>query len=197
MDGGARWAAVPGVSKSRTRLSNFTFTFHFHALKKEMATHSSVLAWRIPGMGEPGGLPSMGSHRVGHDWSDLAAAAAETKNSLEAVLQQWGRVVVPAQEIYITMCLWGLLQELRSPPRWRMVTSGWTQDSWDTYCYLITSHSEELYTPQPSPQVLPIKTPWKSLEMLGFVCLSHLFSLTHELAICNNFGKLTRQQDTW
>ena len=59
-------------SLSRTRLSNFTFTFHFHALEKEMATHSSVLAWRIPGMGEPGGLPSMGLHRVGHHWSDLA-----------------------------------------------------------------------------------------------------------------------------
>ena len=59
----------------RTRLSDFTFTFHFHALEKEMATHSSVLAWGIPGTGEPGGLPSMGSHRVGHDWSDLAAAA--------------------------------------------------------------------------------------------------------------------------
>ena len=67
MDGGAWWAAVHGVSKSRTRLSDFTFTFHFHALEKEMATHSSVLAWRIPGMGEPGGLPSVGSHRVGHD----------------------------------------------------------------------------------------------------------------------------------
>ena len=65
-----------GVAKSRTGLSDFTFTFHFHALEKEMATHSSVLAWRIPGTGEPGGLPSMGSHRVGHDWSDLAAAAA-------------------------------------------------------------------------------------------------------------------------
>ena len=76
MDGGAWWAAVHGVSKSRTRLSNFTFTFQFHALEKEMATHSSVLAWRIPGTGEPGGLPSMGSHRVRHDWSDLAAAAA-------------------------------------------------------------------------------------------------------------------------
>ena len=58
---------VHGVAKSRTRLRDFTFTFHFHALEKEMATHSSVLAWRIPGMGEPGGLPSMGSHRVGHD----------------------------------------------------------------------------------------------------------------------------------
>ena len=66
-DGGAWWAAVHGVAKSRTRLSNFTFTFHFHALEKEMATRSSVLAWRIPGTGEPGGLPSMGSHRVGHD----------------------------------------------------------------------------------------------------------------------------------
>jgi len=76
MDGGAWRAAVHGVAKSRTRLSSFTFTFHFHALKKEMATHSSVLAWRIPGTGEPGGLPSMGSHRVGHDWSNLAAAAA-------------------------------------------------------------------------------------------------------------------------
>ena len=74
MDGGAWWATVHGVAKSRTRLSDFTFTFHFHALEKKMATHSSVLAWRIPGMGEPGGLPSMGSHRVGHDRSDLAAA---------------------------------------------------------------------------------------------------------------------------
>jgi len=73
MDGGAWWAAIRGVAKSRTRLSDFTFTFHFHALEKEMATHSNVLAWKIPGTGEPGGLPSMGSHRVGHDWSDLAA----------------------------------------------------------------------------------------------------------------------------
>ena len=76
MDGGAWSVAVHGVGKSRTRLSDFTFTFHFPALEKEMATHSSVLAWRIPGTGEPGGLPSLGSHRVGHDWSDLAAAAA-------------------------------------------------------------------------------------------------------------------------
>ena len=67
MDGGAWWTAVDEVAKSRTRLSDFTFTFHFHALEKEMATDSSVLAWRIPGMGEPPGLPSVGSHRVGHD----------------------------------------------------------------------------------------------------------------------------------
>ena len=67
MDGGAWWATVHGVAKSWTRLSDFTFTFHFHALEKEIATHSSVLAWRIPGTGEPAGLPSLGSHRVGHD----------------------------------------------------------------------------------------------------------------------------------
>ena len=67
MDGGVWWAAVHEVAKSPIGLSDFTFTFHFHALGKEMATHSSVLAWRIPGTGEPGGLPSMGSHRVGHD----------------------------------------------------------------------------------------------------------------------------------
>ena len=76
MDGGAWWAAVCGVAKSRIQLSNFTFTFHFHTWEKEMATHSSALAWRIPGKGEPGRLPSLGSHRVGHDRSDLAAAAA-------------------------------------------------------------------------------------------------------------------------
>ena len=67
MDGGAWWAAVHGVAKSRTQLSDFTFTFHFPALEKEMATHSSVLAWRIPGTGEPGGLQSLGLHRVGHN----------------------------------------------------------------------------------------------------------------------------------
>ena len=80
MDGGAWWATVHEVARSRTQLSDFTFTFHFHALEKEMASHSSVLVWRIPAMGEPGGLPSMGSHRVGHDLSDLAAAAAKTSS---------------------------------------------------------------------------------------------------------------------
>ena len=80
------WMEEPGRPrsmaslKSRTRLSNFTFLFPFHALEKEMATHSSVLAWRIPGTGEPGGLPSMGSHRVGHDWSDLAAGGSMLKD---------------------------------------------------------------------------------------------------------------------
>ena len=79
-----------GVAKSRTQLSNFTFTFHFHALEKEMATHSSVLAWRIPGTGEPSGLQSMGSHGAGHDWGDLAAAAA----ALQANPQKQSRIGV-------------------------------------------------------------------------------------------------------
>ena len=75
VDGGAWSTAVHGVAKSQTQLSDFTITFHFHVLEKEMASHSSVLAWRIPGTGKPGGLTSMGLYRVGHDWSDLAAAA--------------------------------------------------------------------------------------------------------------------------
>ena len=87
MDGGAWWAVVHGVAKSRTRLSDFTFTFHFHASEKEMATHSSVLAWRIPGTGEPRGLPSMGLHRVRNDWGDLAAAAAAAKSLNPAALK--------------------------------------------------------------------------------------------------------------
>ena len=80
MGRGAWWAAIRGVEKSWTRLSDFTFTFHFHALEKEMATHSSVLAWRIPGTGEPGGLPSMGLHRVRHDWSDLADSILKSRD---------------------------------------------------------------------------------------------------------------------
>ena len=92
MDGGAWWAALHGVAKSQTWLSNFTF--HFHALEKEMATHSSVLAWRIPGMGEPGGLPSMGSHRVGPDWSDLAAAAGAYLKEKQITVSSWQKVVI-------------------------------------------------------------------------------------------------------
>ena len=89
MDGGAWWAPVHGVAKSRTRVSDFSFTFHLHTLEKEMATNSSVLAWRIPGTGESGGLPSVGSHRVRHDCSDLAAAVA----AAESILGFAGHVV--------------------------------------------------------------------------------------------------------
>ena len=103
MDRGAWWAAVHGVAKRRTRLSDFPFAFHFHALEKEMTAHSSVLAWRIPGMGEPGGLLSMGSHRVRHDWGDLAAAAAFIFHSTDTYqlllcqvhMHEQGRVLSP------------------------------------------------------------------------------------------------------
>ena len=101
MDGGAWWAAVHGVAKSRTQLSDFTFTFHFDALEKEMATHSSVLTWRIPETGEPGGLSSMGSHWVGHDWRDLAAATLLCKTvyifliKVNTHLQIWASNAIP------------------------------------------------------------------------------------------------------
>ena len=106
MDGGAWWAAVHAVPKSWAQLSDFTFTFPFHALEKEMATHSSVLAWRIPGTGEPGGLPSMGSHRVGHDWSDLAAAAysSDTKFCSNIFLSSWSTDPVPMEQYNLGIC---------------------------------------------------------------------------------------------
>ena len=129
MDGGAWWAAVHGVEKSRTRLSDYTFTFHFHTLEKEMATHSSVLAWRIPGTAEPGGLPSMGSHRVGHDWSDLAAAAGHRLCECKLVQPLWKTVwmflriwkielphdpAIPLLGIYLKKIT--LLQKIYTPP---------------------------------------------------------------------------------
>ena len=89
MDGGAWWAAVHGVTESQTRLSDFTFTFHFHALEKEMATYSSVLAWKIPGTVEPDGLLSVGSYRVGHDWSYLAVSSCGEQGLLFSVVCVW------------------------------------------------------------------------------------------------------------
>ena len=102
MDGGAWWAAVHGVTKSRTPLSNLPFTFHFPALEKEMATHSSVLAWRIPGTGEPGRLQSMGSHRVRHDWIDLAAAAAA--HNLRKTLCVWQHAPLTSYVCHAAHC---------------------------------------------------------------------------------------------
>ena len=91
-------AAVPGVAEGRTWLSDFPFTFHFHALEEEMTTHSSVLAWRIPEMAESGGLPSMGSHGVGLDWSDLAAAAAAMYNSSTPMTDLSTQTPVPLKQ---------------------------------------------------------------------------------------------------
>ena len=97
------------MSAVRGRLNNFTFTFHFHALEKEMATHSSVLAWRIPGTEEPSGLPSMGSHRVGHDWSDLAAPAELIKNNPLSVILLLSRLSMKGVRIFFcAIMLWNL-----------------------------------------------------------------------------------------
>ena len=115
MDRGAWWAAVHGVTKSWTRLSDFTLTFHFHALEKEMATHSSVLAWRIPGTVEPGGLPSMGSHRVRHDWSDLAAAACP--------LSQWCHPAISSSVIPFS-CLQSFPASGSFPMSWLFTSVG-------------------------------------------------------------------------
>ena len=105
------WRSLVGCSpwghKELARLSDFTFTFHFHALEKEMATHSSVLAWRIPGMGEPGGLPSMRSHRVGHNWSDLAAAAAAAYFLMLSDIVLFvppGRQAMPVVQLQLSKC---------------------------------------------------------------------------------------------
>ena len=93
MDGGALWATVHRVANGWARQSDFTFTFHFPALEKEMATHSIVLAWRIPGTGEPGGLPFMGSHRVGHDWSDLAASLSTNFHLFFSFFLFWNKTL--------------------------------------------------------------------------------------------------------
>ena len=131
MDRGAWWAAVYGVAKSQTWLRDFPFTFHFHSLEKEMATHSSVLAWRIPAMGEPGGLPSMGSHRVGHDWSDLAAASDVPKAISSLVAKQSpvsgfseGKLLAPSVVWWVS-----------SDQKWNKITeSKW---SWSALLHLI------------------------------------------------------------
>ena len=119
MDGGAWWAAVHGVVKSWTQLSDFTFTFHVHALEKEMAIHSSVLAWWIPGTGEPDGLPSMGSHRVGHDWSDLAAAAAaEFRNRTIRIQHIFSMLIRWLGETDSFCCFLDVPTEIRAEVPW-------------------------------------------------------------------------------
>ena len=149
MDRGAWWAAIHGVTNSRPWLSDFTFTFHFHALEKEMATHSSVLAWRIPGTEEAGGLPSIGLHRVGHDWSDLAAAAAAGRECSVNVswINEWWIDELSSSErtcVFLNRRAFYMLSL-----RWQLSTAG----SWGI-SLMISSDSVliALKLPQPGPQ---------------------------------------------
>ena len=120
--------------KSRTRLSDFTFTFHFHALEKEMATHSGVLAWRIPGTGETGGLPSMGWHRVGHDWSNLAAAASRTRVRVDNIY--WVSMENLASCWHLTYTIWfngalnNRMEKAGDANSWDWFNSPWSGLSW-------------------------------------------------------------------
>ena len=127
MDGGAPGAAVHEVTKSQTRLNDFTFTFHFHALEKEMAAHSSVLAWRIPGTGEPGGLTSVGSHRIGHDWSDLAAAAAYTKVPLWGLWDPYTKGLRKSKNHPLVH--WVIVIHTSNSPNYRHYSGLWTGSS--------------------------------------------------------------------
>ena len=131
MDGGAWWAAVHGVMKSQTWLSDFTFIFQFHALEKEMATHCSVLAWRTSGTGEPGGLPSMGSWRVRHDWSDLAAAAV-INLLVVSHMTQWGSFGVSSSSCE------GSNHSVGALPAWLYLSL----ISFHSFCLLTPSHWE-------------------------------------------------------
>ena len=113
MDEGAWWAAVYGIAEGWTRLSNLTFTFHFHALEKEMATHSSILAWRIPGTGEPGGLPSMGSHRVGRlKWLSSSSSIPYINLSLKVKSEKHQHQNLDLKDSSITYCVWTQTNQL-------------------------------------------------------------------------------------
>ena len=112
MDRGAWWAAIYGVTKSRAWLSDFTFTFHFHALEKVVATHSSVLAWRIPGTGGPGGLPSMGLHRVGHHWSNLAVCQINIVCQVNVIVQVFFYSVILFLPVLDLQCFLGGLSQV-------------------------------------------------------------------------------------
>ena len=128
MDGGAWWAAVHGVAKSWTQLSDFTFTFHFHFSLSCIGEGNGNLlqysAWRIPGTGEPGGLLSMGSHRVGHDWNDLAAAAAAVMESIYLFLTFCTEVMLPCISFINTdaFCQWGFHKGIDSRLQWWNIT---------------------------------------------------------------------------
>ena len=183
MDRGAWKAAVHGVAEGRTRLNDFTFTFHFHALEKEMATHSSVLAWRMPGTGEPSGLPSMGSHRVGHDWSDLAAVAVQRlptrttlilRNILKSLetffaIEIGGKLLVPnctMDDAKHLQCTENLSQQ-RTIPLSQMSKVG----CWESLLYMIIHFVTSLWNLTFFPCKIPRGQRWHAIQC----CFLHFF----------------------
>ena len=150
MDGGAWWAAVHGVAEGRTQLSDFTFTFHFHALEKEMATYSSVLAWRIPGTEKPGGLQSMGSHRVGHESGDLAAAAAEV---LSWKREDFEALCVCAQS-HLTLC-----DPMESPTRF-LCLQNFPGKNTEVGCHFLLQCMKVKSESEVAQSCLTLRDPW-------------------------------------
>ena len=131
MDGGAWKAAVHGVAEDRTQLSDFTFTFHFHALEKEMATHSSILAWRIPGTGGPGRLLSLGSHRVGRDWTNLAAAADGFTGEFHQMFrEQITTIFLPIHKPFPNTDFWVQVKQSQLFGSYQLLPPLWALRSW-------------------------------------------------------------------
>ena len=174
------WMEEPGRLQSmeslrdRTRLSNFTFTFHFHALEKEMATHSSVLAWRILGMAEPGGLPSMGSHRVGHDWSDLAVAAARDSYVPTVLTQTWTQVCYSCSFQHLHVMEAGVIHSTLfnlPSPQDSLGHSGWEMNSFVIFLVITEVQGMKTWNPQSSAIQQNFLPSWKcsTFMLLGTV----------------------------
>ena len=188
MDGGAWWAAVHGVTRSWTWLSNFTFTFHFHALEKEMAAHSSVLAWRLPGTAEPGGLPSMGSHRVRHDWSDLAAAAARQTYDKPRQHIKKQRLHFANKGPYSQS--YGFSSS--HVRMWELdYKEGWSSNNW---CFQTVGLVKTLESPLGSKEIQPVNSkginPEYSLEGLKLQYFGHLMQKANSLEKTLILGKI-------
>ena len=167
MGGGAWRAEVHGVAKSRTRLRDFTFTFHFHALEKEMAIHSSVLAWRIPGTAEPGRLPSTGSLRVGHNWSDLAAAAVA--GWLVSVSRYISLIMTRSYYNLLVQsfqCIWGYLGIISGegngkPLQYSCLENSLDRRAWQATVHEVARVGHDLVTKPPPPPGIMWNKRWR------------------------------------